>query len=454
MDAQHFERQAEAIYQAFPFWNGLDSESRSEFQQRLAIDLAKIALICGYADGVFDELEEEFCDAVFSRLLEPKSATGESSSDTILLDRQACFERARREGREHLFLPAMVRKYDQQHGTSIFDRVAYALYRFGSFLVKADGHVTDAEAEALKSVWRSIHSASSVASMVGGVRLPEPGQQTPEQVLAELDRLVGLNEVKNQVRTLVNLLEAQAERSRRGISTRSLSLHTAFLGPPGTGKSRVARLLGKVYRSLSILPSGHLIETDAASLVVASPERTRRRVTEAIDAAVGGLLMIDNTGRLAPALSDSGSEAVAALLAGIAEHRGNLGVIVAGHSDDLAQLFMDRPGLAATFGRRLSFEDLGPDQLLQIYERFCQAGGFSVTEPAMVKLRMVLDVLHENRGYVYGNARLVRNLFDRSIERHANRIASIAPLTDEILTTLSEDDIPPSSFVPLAAEMA
>jgi AAA lid domain-containing protein/ATPase family protein associated with various cellular activities (AAA) len=273
-----------------------------------------------------------------------------------------------------------------------------------------------------------------------------PGK-TPEQALAdalaELDGLIGLPNIKEEVRTLSNFLRMQRERQAAGLPLTPVSLHLVFRGNPGTGKTTVARIVGRVYAAMGALKKGHLVETDRSGLVAEYAGQTAPKTNKKIDEALDGILFIDEAYSLvAEAKEDPyGQEAVQGLVKRMEDDRQRLAIIIAGYSEPMDELLACNPGLLSRFATQMTFPDYTPGQLGRIFQVFCDKNHYQVPAATQTKLLLGLKHLHGQRDEHFGNARLVRNVFERAIRRLANRIAGIAPLTHELLTVLEPADI-------------
>jgi hypothetical protein len=268
-------------------------------------------------------------------------------------------------------------------------------------------------------------------------------QEMISEALAELEKLTGLQSIKAEVRTLVNVLQLQRQRQELGLPQTPLSLHLVFRGNPGTGKTTVARIIGRIYAALGLLQKGHLVEVDRSALVAEFAGQTGPKTHKKIDEALGGMLFVDEAYSLVAEGRDDpyGHEAVQALLKRMEDDRHRLAIILAGYPEPLNQLLTSNPGLSSRFTTQLTFTDYSPGELAQIFKSLCEQNHFHVTGEAQARLLLVLSWLHEQRDEHFGNGRLVRNIFEQSIRRLANRIAGIAPLTKELLTTFEADDI-------------
>lgn len=265
-----------------------------------------------------------------------------------------------------------------------------------------------------------------------------------EKVLAELNELIGLETVKNDVNELINLLEIQKKRTEQGLKNIEITLHTVFLGPPGTGKTSVARLLSRIFKHLGFLSQGQLYETDREGMIAGFVGQTATKVDKAVEESLGGVLFIDEAYALTANSfgNDYGAEAVNTLLKRMEDHRDDLAVVVAGYDEPMKMFIESNPGLRSRFNRFFTFEHFKPEQLLTIFETNCKKSDFILSEDAKEKLSATFDLLYEKKDEGFGNARVVRNLFEKCVQNQANRIVKIKKITPKILKTISEEDIP------------
>jgi len=272
---------------------------------------------------------------------------------------------------------------------------------------------------------------------------PKSSSEQLQKALDELDRLIGLNNIKQEVRTLANFLKIQAEREKAGLPTTELSLHMIFGGNPGTGKTTVARIVGRVFDSMGVLSKGHLVETDRSGLVAEFAGQTGPKTNTKIDEALDGVLFIDEAYTLISSEGEDpyGHEAVQSLLKRMEDDRHRLVVILAGYPDEMQTLLQSNPGLSSRFSRNLDFVDYTPLELSQIFGRMCDKNHYHLPAAARAKVIVGFHYLYENRDRFFGNGRNARNLFEHAIRLMANRIAEIADLSIQQLTMLEPEDI-------------
>lgn len=258
----------------------------------------------------------------------------------------------------------------------------------------------------------------------------------------DLDGLIGLNTVKEEVKTLRNYIIIQQEREKKGLKTTPVSYHCVFTGNPGTGKTTVARIVANVYRSLGVLKKGHLVETDRSGLVADYVGQTATKTNKIIDRALDGVLFIDEAYSLAGGGdNDYGKEAIATLLKRMEDNRDRLVVILAGYSEEMKQFIDSNPGLQSRFNRYIYFPDYNADELFQIFEANCKKNDYVMTDEAKTALKSLLEKAVAEKDNNFGNARFVRNLFEKTLERQANRLSKQENLSKEMLTEITLTDL-------------
>ena len=271
--------------------------------------------------------------------------------------------------------------------------------------------------------------------------ITEEQKRSLDEYLAELNRLIGLEKVKKDVNSLINLVQIRKLRAERGIEQPPMSLHLVFSGNPGTGKTTVARILSNIYREIGILSKGHLVETDRSGLVGGYVGQTAIKTQEIIKSAIGGILFIDEAYSLAQnSENDYGHEAIDTLLKAMEDNRDNLIVIVAGYPDLMDRFLNSNPGLESRFNKFILFEDYNDVELYEIFMLMCRDSNLSVDEAGDEYLRQYFKRMYENRSKNFANGRAVRNLFEEVITSQANRLAGQDEITDEELNTLTYED--------------
>jgi stage V sporulation protein K len=235
----------------------------------------------------------------------------------------------------------------------------------------------------------------------------------------------------------------RAMRVEAGLPASPVSLHAVFSGNPGTGKTTVARLLAEIYRALGLLSSGHLVETDRSGLVAGYAGQTAIKVHDVVDSAVGGVLFIDEAYSLTgegPG-DEYGQEAVDTLVKLMEDKRDVLAVVVAGYEDRMAQFLSANPGLQSRFNRFLHFADYSPNELCAIFAKLVAAGQYTLTPDALAAVQTALAASYAARDERFGNAREARNLYERLVERQADRLASAGAPTRAQLCTIEKTDV-------------
>ena len=260
---------------------------------------------------------------------------------------------------------------------------------------------------------------------------------------SELKSLIGLAPVKEEVSKLTNFIKIQQMREQKGMATAPVSYHCVFTGNPGTGKTTVARIVAEIYKNLGILKKGHLVETDRSGLVAEYVGQTAVKTNKIIDEALDGVLFIDEAYSLVQGGSnDYGTEAISTLLKRMEDDRDRLVVILAGYSNEMKQFIDSNPGLQSRFNRYINFVDYEADDLQQIFMLNINKNEYKLSTDAEQKLKIVLTKAVEEKDKNFGNGRFVRNLFEKTIENQATRLASVGNITNELLASIEAIDIP------------
>lgn len=276
-----------------------------------------------------------------------------------------------------------------------------------------------------------------------GAEKPEAEEKKPDfdELMAQLDSLVGLDEVKKDIKNLMNLVKVRRLRRENGLPIPPMSLHMVFMGNPGTGKTTVARIISGLYAAIGVLEKGQLIEVDRSGLVAGYVGQTALKTQEVIKSALGGVLFIDEAYSLASGgENDFGREAIETILKAMEDHRDELIVVVAGYDGPMEKFINSNPGLQSRFNKYFYFPDYNGEQLLYIFKGQCKKNGYALTEEAETEAKAMFEELYENRGENFGNGRDVRNVFEDTVVRQSNRVAMLdAPTKDDLMQFLPED---------------
>ncbi|MGZ4768104.1 MAG: AAA family ATPase [Ilumatobacteraceae bacterium] len=286
------------------------------------------------------------------------------------------------------------------------------------------------------------HSAATTAPAITPVAQATdlPPAIPLDELMAELDALVGLANVKAEVRRLTSMLQVQRLRAERGLPVMETSHHLVFTGNPGTGKTTVARLLSQIYRAIGVVGKGHLVETDRSKLVAGYVGQTALKTFETLQSSLGGMLLIDEAYALARGGdNDFGREAIDTLVKFMEDHRDDLAIVAAGYTEEMEAFIEANPGLKSRFTRTISFPDYSDDELVEIFVELGGTNQYSCTDDALARVRHFVSAEPRTRGF--GNARFVRNLFETAVAHQAQRLAPLGDPSDEQLTTLTADDI-------------
>ncbi len=276
-------------------------------------------------------------------------------------------------------------------------------------------------------------------------RAADPGvsEEDLTGIFKELDALVGLEPVKNEVHRATNFARMQVMRRQQGLPVVRASLHSVFFGNPGTGKTTVARLMGRIYKSLGLLRRGHVVECDRGRLVAEYVGQTAVRTHAMIDSALDGILFIDEAYSLAGrGAEDFGSEAIETLLKRMEDNRDRLIVIVAGYTGPMEKFIASNPGLESRFTNYLKFPDYSPEELAEIFHRMAAQSGLVCSPETVVKVLEICQQLHAGRDEQFGNAREMRNLFESAVRNQSTRLVNSGQCDRDALTTLLPEDLP------------
>ena len=286
-------------------------------------------------------------------------------------------------------------------------------------------------------------TAGGEKSKAGDAEKIDTEEKKPDfdELMAQLDSLVGLDDVKKDIKNLMNLVKVRRLRKENGLPIPPMSLHMVFMGNPGTGKTTVARIISGLYAAIGVLEKGQLIEVDRSGLVAGYVGQTALKTQEVIKSALGGVLFIDEAYSLASGgENDFGREAIETILKAMEDHRDELIVVVAGYDGPMEKFINSNPGLQSRFNKYFYFHDYNGEQLLYIFKGQCKKNGYALTEEAEAEAKAMFEELYENRGENFGNGRDVRNVFEDTVVRQSNRVAALdAPTKDDLMQFLPED---------------
>lgn len=257
----------------------------------------------------------------------------------------------------------------------------------------------------------------------------------------QLDKLVGLADVKDRIKSLANFGRIQNMRKKSGYPVSAINLHVIFAGNPGTGKTTVARLYAEILFSIGLLEKPKVIETDRSGLVASYVGQTSIKTNSIVDDAIGGILFIDEAYTLSQGgPSDFGLEAIDTLVKRMEDDRGKFVVVMAGYTESMQDFLSTNPGLASRYSNTIVYPDYSPVELTRIFEKMARDGGFFVEDELLERFREFVEVAWNRRDNTFGNARYVRNLFESLLQEQANRLALSHDIDDASLMTLMKQD--------------
>ena len=247
-------------------------------------------------------------------------------------------------------------------------------------------------------------------------------------------------EVKREINILISYVRLQKRRKEEGLKTPSISLHMIFSGNPGTGKTTVARLFSKILYELGYLSKGHVVETSRSGLVAGYLGQTAIKTEEMVNRALGGVLFIDEAYSLASG-DEYGSEAIDTLLKLMEDHREDFVVVAAGYPRLMDKFLASNPGLASRFNQTIEFQDYSSEELFEIFDYMCNSATYTFDEDIKPFLMERLDECLKREKESFGNARTVRNIFERSLLFHASRIINMKKYDKKQMSMLSKTDV-------------
>lgn len=319
------------------------------------------------------------------------------------------------------------------------------------------GEVSDACRRRSAIISAQLTEVSRQYALEFSARAADPGvsEEDLNLIFKELDALVGLDPVKNEVHRATNFARMQIVRRQQDLPVVKANLHSVFFGNPGTGKTTVARLMGRIYKSLGLLRRGHVVECDRGRLVAEYVGQTAVRTHAIIDSALDGILFIDEAYALANrGAEDFGHEAIETLLKRMEDDRDRLIVIVAGYTGPMKEFIASNPGLESRFTNYLNFPDYSADELLEIFQRMAASSGLVCAPETVKKVLTICQGLNQLRSDQFGNAREMRNLFESAVRNQSTRLVNSGQRDRDALTLLLPEDLPAdfAAGMPLPAQ--
>lgn len=263
-----------------------------------------------------------------------------------------------------------------------------------------------------------------------------------QNILKQLDSLVGLVKVKKDFYDIADYIKIQQIRKIKGLKTASANYHCIFVGNPGTGKTSMARLLADLYKQMGLVKTGQFIETDRSGLVAEYVGQTAIKTNKIFDEAIGGILFIDEAYSLASVNEDFGKEAISTLLKRMEDDRDKFIVILAGYNNEMQKFIDSNPGLKSRFTRTFEFEDYSAEELIEIFKRMLKDTDYILTDEASFKLNSLITSAVISKDKNFGNARYVRNIFEKTLQNQASRLSREKILNSQLLQTIEKEDIP------------
>lgn len=297
-------------------------------------------------------------------------------------------------------------------------------------------------AQIVNSSLIEFYGYSTIQGICKPTMITDEDRRTLQELLDELDALIGLGKVKSKVQDLIVYQKVQKLRREKNLHSTKNTLHLAFTGNPGTGKTTVARIVGRIYRKIGLLSKGHFVEVSRTDLIAGYQGQTALKVKKVIEQAKGGVLFIDEAYSITENdHSDSyGRECLTELTKALEDYRDDLVVIVAGYTEPMNKFFMSNPGLKSRFNTFIEFNDYNSVELNEILYSMCQSNDYVLDDEAREKIRLYFEQQISSKNENFANARLVRNLYDDLVMNHARRVINVDNPESVILSTIKAED--------------
>lgn len=429
---------------------------------------------CGFITLMLRLRADAPCEIDWKRLTAQTMANNKIDLDTIVANLERNHEALKRYG-DHFLFPSVFADFSPD-ATKKYMRL---MYDFSAALANIDGKLTIAEIQWLQFMERYIGSArfenrardvkfspreikykdagtpgdemdeagdafgaaltAKISGLGGSAKLS--AEQCGEEAEKQLNSLVGLASVKQEVITFRNFLKIQNERKKKGLSVPPTSYHLVFSGNPGTGKTTIARIMAQILKSLGVISSGHLVEASRSDLVAGYMGQTAIKTNKVIDSALNGVLFIDEAYTLSRSSeNDFGQEAIDTLLKRMEDDRDRLVVIIAGYTDEIKNFVGSNPGLASRFNRYINFPDYSESELEEIFKMLVDKYDYLLNESGRKALTESVEKAVREKDNHFGNGRFVRNLFEKTIEHQANRLAKVPNLGQVNISEIDGQD--------------